>query len=677
MVKPQATPHHLHITGVSKRYGQRQLISQVDMSCGTGQVVGLLGRNGSGKSTLLKIIFGSEEAECKQVTMDHRLLEKPFLQKQIAYLPQAGLLPGNYRLKTLVAAMIHSQEIRDQFWSHPRAEEHRNTKVRDLSFGIRRYCEVLLVLHLPAPFLLLDEPFSNVEPLIRNEIKALFRQYGGEKGIIATDHDFDTLLEVADATYLLQGGTSYPIKHRQDLINLHYLPPEQTSTGTRPRDQRFTADQQTLFDLGIASSDLSQGLFSLFEEPETKEGSRCLMQLLLAPLCDRQALEERSAAIAFFQENKGPLAVHRKRMDFISYYLDSGVAVGHGSTATSLLASLKNWHKASNDYYIKEKGITETYEWLRDLSSSYELLLKLEPPPAMASELISALGTINGTDIRTFLSRFERRPLSASIEQQDELLRNKAADAIRHLLHQFYRYEALQAVAQTATLLGFHRPKYLSGTLPQLDIKGLFHPLLDKPVANDFLLDSENVCFLTGANMSGKSTFLKATGIAVYFAHLGLPVPAKSMRLTLFDGLYTTINLSDNLALGLSHFYHEVTRVKQVGKQLQEGARLLVIFDEIFRGTNVRDARRASHEIISAFGDFRDSLFVISSHILEVAEDIKEDPQIQFRCFETELDGDTARYSHHLTAGVCRDSLGWNILQKEGVLELLRKSKEH
>ena len=62
--------------------------------------------------------------------------------------------------------------------------------------------------------------------------------------------------------------------------------------------------------------------------------------------------------------------------------------------------------------------------------------------------------------------------------------------------------------------------------------------------------------------MAGKSTCMKAFGVAVYLAHCGLPVPAARMELSVFKGLFTTINLSDNLSLGYSHYYNEVARVK-------------------------------------------------------------------------------------------------------------------
>jgi DNA mismatch repair protein MutS len=92
------------------------------------------------------------------------------------------------------------------------------------------------------------------------------------------------------------------------------------------------------------------------------------------------------------------------------------------------------------------------------------------------------------------------------------------------------------------------------------------------------------------------------------------------MEFSVLDGIYTTINLPDNFGMGASHFYAEVLRVKKVAAALGQGRRLFVIFDELFRGTNVKDAYEATVALTSAFARRRDSFFVISTHIIEAGE---------------------------------------------------------
>lgn len=107
--------------------------------------------------------------------------------------------------------------------------------------------------------------------------------------------------------------------------------------------------------------------------------------------------------------------------------------------------------------------------------------------------------------------------------------------------------------------------------------------------------------FLTGANMAGKSTFMKTFGIVVYLAHMGFPLPVKKMRFSVQNGMYTTINLPDNMMLGYSHFYAEVQRLKKVAEQVGRIGNLVIVFDELFRGTNVKDAHEATLAVMEAF----------------------------------------------------------------------------
>src|SRR5207249_264088 len=101
-----------------------------------------------------------------------------------------------------------------------------------------------------------------------------------------------------------------------------------------------------------------------------------------------------------------------------------------------------------------------------------------------------------------------------------------------------------------------------------------------EPVAYDITLDHENnFLFLTGANMAGKSTFIKSVGAAVFLAHVGMGVPAKKMQLTLFDGLLSNINVVDNISKGESYFYNEVQRIKNTILKINDGRKWLILID--------------------------------------------------------------------------------------------------
>jgi DNA mismatch repair ATPase MutS len=171
--------------------------------------------------------------------------------------------------------------------------------------------------------------------------------------------------------------------------------------------------------------------------------------------------------------------------------------------------------------------------------------------------------------------------------------------------------------------------------------------------------------------MSGKSTFLKTMGLLTYLAHLGLPVPAREFKTTVFNGVFSTINLTDDLNLGYSHFYSEVNRVKEIANLLSSDKNLVIIFDELFRGTNVKDAYDASLKVISSLNKVFSSLFFISTHILEVAENIDHTEAITFKCFESDLVDDIPVYDYKLKVGISRERVGMRILEKENVIKIL------
>jgi DNA mismatch repair ATPase MutS len=206
-----------------------------------------------------------------------------------------------------------------------------------------------------------------------------------------------------------------------------------------------------------------------------------------------------------------------------------------------------------------------------------------------------------------------------------------------------------------------------------LDIKGVYHPYVPNAVSNDLFIDkNSNLVFLTGANMAGKSTFMKSLGIAVFLAHVGFPIPAQSMTFSVQDGLFTTINLADNLNLGYSHFYTEVMRVKKVAYEVAKDKKFFVIFDELFRGTNVKDAYDATVAISAAFSKRSKSTFVISTHIIEAGEALQEQCEnIQCIFLPTEMRGDTPVYTYTIQPGITADRHGMVIIQNEKIMDIL------
>ncbi|GHV31434.1 hypothetical protein FACS1894177_06060 [Bacteroidia bacterium] len=205
-----------------------------------------------------------------------------------------------------------------------------------------------------------------------------------------------------------------------------------------------------------------------------------------------------------------------------------------------------------------------------------------------------------------------------------------------------------------------------------IEIKNVCHPSLEKAIANSILLThSQNVLFLTGANMAGKSTLMKSFSIAVYLAHMGFPVAAEEMRFSVQDGIYTSINVADNLNMGYSHFYAEVLRVKQVAIQVATGKNLVVVFDELFKGTNVKDAYDASVAVTEAYAARKNCSYIISTHIIEAGHTLKDRPALQFVYMPTVMKNGVPTYPYRLKEGITDDRHGMIIIQNEKIIDII------
>lgn len=131
------------------------------------------------------------------------------------------------------------------------------------------------------------------------------------------------------------------------------------------------------------------------------------------------------------------------------------------------------------------------------------------------------------------------------------------------LIDIYSRLDAYYSMAMACKKFNFCFPEVMKTPSPFIEAKNLYHLLVNTPVAYDVLLNRQgNFLFLTGANMAGKSTFIKAVGVSVYLAHAGMGVPAERFGLSLFDGLLSNIQVEDNIARGESYFFNEVQRIK-------------------------------------------------------------------------------------------------------------------
>ena len=212
----------LLVDSVNHWYGDKEILSSVYLNCKIGEVVGLLGRNGCGKSTLLKIIFGSIAPKFKYLNIDSRIYSKGYLSKKLSYLPQDQFIPEQISLSAAID--IFCKTNRKALIKIKLIADNLNAKFYDLSGGQARYLECLLMIYSDHQYVLLDEPFSQLAPVMIEDLKAHINHVKTHKGFIITDHYYDSILDVSDRIVLLHNRCNYSINRPEDLVLHGYLP---------------------------------------------------------------------------------------------------------------------------------------------------------------------------------------------------------------------------------------------------------------------------------------------------------------------------------------------------------------------------------------------------------------------------------------------------------------------
>lgn len=434
----------------------------------------------------------------------------------------------------------------------------------------------------------------------------------------------------------------------------------------------FIIDKQTLNDLAIFSSRNEKSVFGIYNSAKTRGGAAILEEMFKNPLDNAGVIARRADVIDGFRTAGIEFPFKPAELDAAQGYIaesDERTRLsGMGGRALRIIRKGAEYQKASSGIlgligilrqwkgYV---GAISATQWGKDFVSG-----------RADCSFIQECGTLTGLLEGKMVRKIPFRDLCTL----DDFFRGGNAPRVQHMLDFLFLCDAFSSIAATAARLGFSKAE-VSQQDNVLDIRGLWHPFLTDPVANDISISKDrNIVFLTGANMAGKSTFMKSFGIAVYLAHLGLPVPAAGMTFSVRSGLYTTINLPDDINRGYSHFYAEVRRLKRVAQTVNSYRNMVIIFDELFRGTNVKDAFDATVAVSEAFSGIKESIFMISTHIIEAGDELrKRDLPVDYIYLPTILKDSLPAYTYTLCRGITEDRHGMMIIRREGILDILDK----
>ncbi len=249
--------------------------------------------------------------------------------------------------------------------------------------------------------------------------------------------------------------------------------------------------------------------------------------------------------------------------------------------------------------------------------------------------------------------------------------RKEASEYLPAWLAIFHKLEGLIALANFAYLNpGNAFPEILPDARPVFSAISLSHPLIppDQRVSNDFAVPELGRLFIiTGSNMAGKSTFIKAIGVNLCLAYAGGPVCAQQLRTVPFR-LDTCIRISDSVTDGFSFFYAEVKRLKQLLDELkaENPLPLLYLIDEIFKGTNNRERLIGSRAYVKAVAG-ENGVGFLATHDLELAGLAETSPQLSNYHFRDFVQDGRLVFDYKIRPGSSPTTNALKIMQMEGL----------
>lgn len=432
-------------------------------------------------------------------------------------------------------------------------------------------------------------------------------------------------------------------------------------------------DKTTLNDLSIFNHDEEFSVFSRLNLTRTVGGREKLRQIFSRSLSDIESINnvQKTLQLILSKESKWPLSISNGSVMMIYKFYESSIDQPPARPTPTSAQYYKLFH--SQDYSLIKYSTGHAFDFIKGMQQILTVFLTDDAPENVKKLLLKAQQMLGKPQFVIISQKEKNSELTITeILSLAYFIRYHYKQNFFELIEIYSLLDAWYGMAMAVKEFNLAFPIFNSSEEPVLKAEELYHILLTGPVAYTVELNQKkNFIFLTGANMAGKSTFIKAIGSSVFLAHIGMGVPAKSMRLSLFDGLLSNINVVDNVVKGESYFYNEVQRIKNTILKITDGRKWLILIDELFKGTNVQDAMKCSAVVIEGLIKIKRSLFILSTHLYEIGAELKKYPNIDFKYFETGVTDEKLTFSYQLKEGISNDRLGYLILKNEKVIELL------
>ncbi|WP_421813601.1 MutS-related protein [Flagellimonas sp.] len=336
-------------------------------------------------------------------------------------------------------------------------------------------------------------------------------------------------------------------------------------------------------------------------------------------------------------------------------------------------------------------GFTAKVSEAQETIQQHQRLISELEEHTFSSELLQELQEkldVKGEKTSKILKRFSQS--TTMLEQQFNLIVSFFGQGLGlYSLFYAYRVESwiekygkeaekwFAAIAQldayiTLGTYAFNHPDHTYPNLVQsntvLKAKEVGHPLVDpkKNVLNDFEIGKGRFCIVTGANMAGKSTFLRAVGLQIVMANMGMPVKGTDVRYTPVR-LLTSMRSSDSLADETSYFYAELKRLKYIVEELQKD-NCFVILDEILKGTNSVDKAEGSKKFVERLVR-NGSTGMVATHDLSLCTLADELPEVENRYFDAQIVNGELFFDYKFKVGVCQNMNASFLLKNMGIVD--------
>lgn len=321
--------------------------------------------------------------------------------------------------------------------------------------------------------------------------------------------------------------------------------------------------------------------------------------------------------------------------------------------------------------YHQLLGLIENNDFTSSLLSQKKELINTGTTKASRlskkfSKAIDSLEQRNNFLIGFLLNGFMLWDLRQSFKLERWIVQNH-----QHVQNWFEIIEFIDAY-NTLGNFAFNHPDYVHPDIASkqhiINAKDLSHPLLDpaKRIDNDLVIDNEQFFIITGANMAGKSTFLRTVSLQIVMANIGLPVCASHCGYRPIK-LITSMRTTDSLSEDESYFYSELKRLQYIVGEIKND-KYFIILDEILKGTNSTDKAIGSRKFIQKLIKSR-STGIIATHDLSLCEVAEELPQVENHYFDAEIINDELHFDYKFKDGICQNMNASFLLKKMNIVD--------